>query len=332
MNPNISDLTLNITEEEYRALSEISYSALSKFASKGPKSIIDKTEEPITDSLRFGSLVDTLLTNPDGIEDYLFIDNSIGDKMKLIIDYLYDILGSSCSSIYLISEDHILGAADKFEYYPKWKPETRLNKIVTPITDDYYRSLASGKIILPTEMFVDAQKCVNELRENPWTQEFFVKNPLRKDIELLYQQKFVHGDTKCMVDIIKIDHTTKQIWLIDLKTTSKPEEEFNDSYYKWNYFVQAGLYLHIVETLCRTHEKLREYQIMPFRFICINKLELAPIVWVVEDDIYNKWLTYKGEEYRPWNTLLAEYKWHKENDKYKYSFCTYSSNGNRTLI
>ena len=68
----LNELAWPVTEEEYRAHEYVSYSALSKFDREGPKTIIAPDEKLDTPSLRFGSLVDTLLTEPEEINNKFY--------------------------------------------------------------------------------------------------------------------------------------------------------------------------------------------------------------------------------------------------------------------
>ena len=66
MRKSLKSLALNITEEEYRQMPELSYSTLAKYERGGfssIKTLFDKVESP---SLLFGSCVDTYIT--DGVD------------------------------------------------------------------------------------------------------------------------------------------------------------------------------------------------------------------------------------------------------------------------
>ena len=65
---SLIDISLKITEPEYREIDAISYSMLSKFQREGFRGLehlYDKVESP---SLLFGSIVDTMLT--DGMKEF----------------------------------------------------------------------------------------------------------------------------------------------------------------------------------------------------------------------------------------------------------------------
>lgn len=327
--PKISDLAYNCTELEYREHPAVSYSQLSRFFVFGPKSIISEERED-SDALKFGSLVDTLLTNEKELSNYLFIDSDldISDKLKEITQVLFD-QNKDRFEIEYISDDEIIKTADIFEYYTKWKPETRVEKIRKECSG-YFKFLYSSKdkIVLPQSMLIDAQNCVNELKTNEWTREYFVKPQLNKSVELLFQQKFItDSGLKCMIDIIKIDHDKKTIELVDLKTTSGREDKFIDSFYKWNYYIQSNLYTHIVKETVLSKEEWNEYRLSPFKFICINKNSLSPIIWVDTKCFSVMNYVYKNEEYPIWRVLYDDYLWHLEHEIYKYPKDVVLNNG-----
>ena len=68
MRKSLKELSWNVSEEEYRADSALSYSKLSQFFKNGPKALISN-EKIDTPALRAGSLVDCLLTCPEEFDD-----------------------------------------------------------------------------------------------------------------------------------------------------------------------------------------------------------------------------------------------------------------------
>ena len=68
MRKSLKDISLQITEQQYREMPELSYSTLAKYERGGfssIKTLNDKIESP---SLLYGSCVDTYLT--DGVDAF----------------------------------------------------------------------------------------------------------------------------------------------------------------------------------------------------------------------------------------------------------------------
>ncbi len=84
---------------------------------------------------------------------------------------------------------------------------------------------------------------------------------------------------RCMFDRIIVDHYNKTVQPIDLKTTGKAEEKFEDSVLHWNYYIQANMYTYILAHILSSDEYYKDFTILPFKFIVINKFTRTPIIW-----------------------------------------------------
>ena len=86
MNKDLSKLSWNVEEWEYRLDKSFSYSKLAAFYRNGVKALISSDKED-TPSLRFGSLVDCILTAPEEFDDrFIVSDMDIGDKLRKIVE------------------------------------------------------------------------------------------------------------------------------------------------------------------------------------------------------------------------------------------------------
>ena len=68
-------------------------------------------------------------------------------------------------------------------------------------------------------------------------------------------------------------------------------------------------------------------------FICINRYNLKPLVWVDENSVHDKSerVDMDGKRLKPWYVLLERLVWHMENFAYDYSYESYHSKGIRVL-
>ena len=125
----LSDIALNITEEEYRADPALSYSTLSRFDREGFNkldSLFDKIETP---SLTFGSAVDSIITGGQEEFDSRFMVAdfpSTPDSIIQIVKELFNRFSETCTNINLISNNAIIEVASIYSYQNNWKPETEL--------------------------------------------------------------------------------------------------------------------------------------------------------------------------------------------------------------
>ena len=325
----LSELSWNVSEEEYRKDKAISYSTLSKYVKEGFRALYDTTAIE-TDSLRFGSLVDCLLTEPETFEDrFLLVDFKIPSSLIVsIVTKAYETF--KVPSIYAIDRKDLLTIIDEFEYYPNWLADTRINKIIIQ-GENYYKLLADkrDRIIISENELKAADNCVYELLTNSFTKPFMAgtNDP---QMEHLYQVKFkLEGEfnVRCMFDKIIVDHVRKVIIPIDLKTSSLPEEQFVTAFWKWKYYIQASLYKYILETVCSQDDYFKDFTIQPFKFVVINKETLSPIVWEFDNEV----VFYETRNVKPWNILYKEVKYYLDNPISKYSKETLDSYGIRQI-
>lgn len=205
---SLKDISWDVTEDQYRADSALSYSTLSRFNREGFDNLahlFDKTESP---SLLFGSVVDTLLTGTkEEFDERFFIADfpELSDKQKEVVTILFKAAGGK-DSWENLSNDAILQAVLISNYQPNWREETRV-KVIREAGKEYYDllTLADGKTVVSQKLYQDALDCVETLRKSESTKWYFeADNPFNKTIERLYQLKFRGNyegiDLRCMAD------------------------------------------------------------------------------------------------------------------------------------
>lgn len=343
MRKSLIDLSWQVDEPTYRANPAISYSTISTYARGGHKVIPNLFDKKEGAALRFGGLVDTMLTEPEEIKDkYFFADfPSVTDTIQKIVKSIYGLFGENYRSLDLVPFDGMLNAINYHEYYTNWKPETRVNDIIKK-GNEYYQILflAGDKPIISSEEKANAEACVSTLRTHPFTKEMFDINPFEDEIEKHFQLKFLlqesdHrlleglGPIRCMFDLIIVDHKNKIIKPCDLKTTGKDESSFEESFLTWRYDLQATMYSFILYSIIQKDPYFKDFKVEPFSFIVINKVNLAPMIWVYKDNltIKNKVDKVSNTLYKNWWNLLQELKWYLNTQKYEYPKEAYENNG-----
>ena len=284
----LSDIALNITEEEYRADPALSYSTLSRFDREGFNkldSLFDKIETP---SLLLGSIVDTIITDGEDEFNNRFIVAeypSIPDSIIQIIKELFNTYKDTCSNINLISNDAIINIAAQYNYQKNWKPETRA-KVIKEKGFEYYNLLfiSQDKTLVSQDMYNDALRMVDALRTSEATKWYFAdNNPFEPEIERYYQLKFkatLHNvDYRIMADLIICDYKNKELILCDLKTSGHEEYSFASSFLTWNYSYQARLYARVIAENIKKDPYFKDFKLSNYRFIVVNKTTLNPLVW-----------------------------------------------------
>lgn len=284
----LSDIALNITEEEYRADPALSYSTLSRFDREGFANIDKLFDKQETPSLLLGSIVDTIITDGEDEFNRRFIVAEypdIPDSIIQIVKALFNEFSDTHRILESIPNEEVIGFASRFNYQNNWKPETRA-KVIKEKGNRYYDLLylTVDKTLVSQNMYNDALKMVDALRTSEATKWYFAdNNPFEPNIERYYQLKFKttlnNVDYRCMADLIICLHDTKELILCDLKTSGHPEYEFPNSFLTWNYSYQARLYSRIIAENIKKDPYFKDYTLSNYRFIVVNKTTLNPLVW-----------------------------------------------------
>ena len=334
MRKSLADISWQVDEPTYRDDNSLSYSKLSQFFKNGAKALISN-EKINTPSLRAGSLVDCLLTCPEEFDDRFYVADidRFSDSIRKMTE---DLFNPEIEELALIDDATILMILDTYQYQTNWKSQTRIDKIID-LGSDYYTVLkySTGKIVISPQQFSEASQCVQTLKTHPFTYQIFECN---EDEEIFYQLKFKttiedcdNSEVRIMTDCIKVNHKEKWIQIYDLKTTGKDEEKFEESFDAWNYWIQAGLYEDVVDLITSADDYFSEFNLLPFKFIVINKVNLRPIVW---DTVNYKHIGIQVlKKYGvKWQTLLKDANWHLQNGKFDYSRKSYENNGVNPII
>lgn len=337
---SIKELAWNVDEETYRKDSAISYSTIASFVRKGWRDFLKEMDEDLkTPSLRFGSLVDTLLTEPESFDEkFLEADfPTISDKVAKIIRDIWEDTGGVHPYLEDIDDESIIKACDRESYYTNYKAKTRIDYIRSG-GSDYYNllALARDKEIVSSEEVRDARACVDELRTNEFTKAEFMEYPLDPYIETLYQIKFKSEfnniPLRNMFDRLIVDHRNKTIRPIDLKTSGHYEELFDSSFIKWNYYIQSQLYVYSLMYNLLRDDYFKDFLVLPFRFVVINRITKSPITYEFfpMDNINLTLLDMidsSGKVYTNWSKVITDLKWYLDNPTTRYSKETIENNG-----
>ena len=283
----LNQISLQISEPEYRQRSELSYSTLSTYEKtgfNGLEHLFDKKESP---SLLLGSIVDTILT---GGEDefqslYTVLDINVTDSGMDICKALLN-LSLPFETFEEIPEEIVSQTAKSVGFWQadKWNKKRYAEVLKTGNIAEYYNAqCASDKTVISSELFNTAVAMVRALRESPATCGYFADNdelsPVRRYYQLKFAARFEGVGYRCMSDLIVVDYERKVIYPIDLKTSSHTEWDFEESFCQWNYMIQARLYWRIIRANLLKDDYFKDFSFENYRFIVVNKNTLTPLVW-----------------------------------------------------
>lgn len=287
MNKELSAIALPITEPQYRAMPELSYSTLSTYEKTGYDGLnhlFDKIESP---SLTLGSIVDTLLTGGEDEFHRLFqvLDIFVTVGGKDVCNQLLT-MNLPYQSFEEIPEIVVSVAAKDAGFWKadKWDKIRYREVLKTGNIVEYFNALLhADRTIVDTNMYNDALNMVRALKESPTTSHYFADNDPFSSVQRYYQLKFratLEGvGYRCMADLICVDYDAKKIYPIDLKTSGHSEWNFEGSFLQWSYMIQARLYWRIIRDNLDRDPYFKDFSLENYRFIVVNKISLTPLVW-----------------------------------------------------
>lgn len=286
---SLKDISWNVTEEEYRQDSALSYSTLAKYEREGFNNLDKLFDRVETTSLTFGSAVDSIITGGQEEFDERFMVAefpSTADSIVKIVKSLFNQYHENYNSLESIPNSDIIRETELQSYQMNWKPETRA-KVIKEKGTEYYNLLfiSGNRTILNSETYQDVCNAVNALRNSEATSYYFApNNPFEPEIERLYQLKFKGEFNRVsyrnMADLIIVDHEKKIVTPIDLKTSSKTEWDFYKSFIEWKYDIQARLYWAIIRQNMDKDEYFKDFKLLDYIFIVVNRKTLTPLTWI----------------------------------------------------
>lgn len=321
------ELSWQVDEKTYRKDESYSQSIIGKFDREGFESLQTLYEHIETPQLRFGSIVDCLLTGDDKEFDerYFIIDfPKTTDSLETISKELFKRYWKVFDSFDKIPDEILSSVGAECGYYESKKYEKKRLSSIKENCGLLYdiMFLAKGKECISSEEMNKAMKCVNALKEDKNTGYYFAKDSFaHPGIERYYQLKFKTVEDgiplKCMADLIIVNHNNKTVTPVDLKTSGHPEYRFYNSFIKWRYWIQAQLYWHLIRKAMDEDDFYKDYELLDYKFIVVNRDDPHPLVWTYTDTKCENDLTYgknKSIVCKHWRTLVTELDYYVKNN------------------
>lgn len=287
MEKELKDISWLVDEPTYRADPALSYSTLAKYEREGFDKLDKLFEHISTPSLVEGSATDAIITGgaDEFNANFVVLDINITDGGKDTCTQLLS-MGSPFETFEEIPEDLVSQAAKLTGFWQadKWD-KIRYKKVLeTGNIAEYYNALRhSDKTILDTKTFESVQAMVRALKESPATSGYFADNdelsPIRRYYQLKFKAKFGNVSYRCMMDLNIVNYETKEIIPCDLKTSGHSEWQFENSFMQWMYPIQARLYAAILRANLDRDPYFKDFKMLNYRFIVVNKRTLTPLVW-----------------------------------------------------
>lgn len=318
---SLKEYSLNLKEEDYHAYPAWSYSTIARYAKDGFSAMatLHDSFSP-TPAMEFGSLFDSMVTKgKKTLEEYIVDDTACPPAEKNVFDYL--LAAGHREPFVELQPSDISIAMDECAFYPKYKYETKVEKLTKAFK--YYETRRVGKKIVSRQDWNDAIEMLAAFRENEVTGKLF-KTENTEDMEYIYQAQFLEEysfdfgkevPVKIMPDLLVVNHKEKTIQPVDLKTSAVPAFSFSENFVKYRYDLQAGCYTDILRLVISKDPDYKDYTVLPFIFADISRTDKVPVTYVYNPD--NGFSYTKGDKtyhYKSWDQLLEEIIDYEEAD------------------
>ena len=321
---NTSDIV-----KEYRAKKAINYSSLSALATS-PQAYIARDSIGSIPAFRKGSAVDCMLTTPNDFHSDFYVMNIRKTPPPLLMKYVDELFRIAPQMPE--EEDH--DAAYVASGY-KLKKESVREKFINEGVE-YYNGLkdARGKTILSFDEYTQINKAVNQIKNGEFTAKYF-KKP-EEGIDIFYQFPIyweLKGQAcKSLLDILVIDHKTKSIYPIDLKTTGKSVLNFRSAFMQYKYYLQASFYSGATNFWKANDTDLVDYNVKNFKFIVVETMgDNPPMIFQTTNndlEVGEHGGTDKhGNEIKGYIELISDLNFHNSKNKWDFPKEAYDNNG-----
>lgn len=284
-----------LSDYEYFNIDRVNQSSLKKILIHPVEYIKDRERITTLDDmyskpwLILGSLVDTMLCDPDSVSIHFKINkyNSISGQILTFINYLIE-----HSKTYSDIEKHYQKAFEATMSKQR-KKEWFIEKLTE--YEEYLIDRIDNKhlVYVEPDTYKTAERIANSIGSLGVVNELCFKKSKAEEAYHQLVVLFEHNgvELKAKFDSLKINHKTKEIIISDFKTTSKMVHNFKESFYDYNYGFQAAFYLLALQKLIALNPLLKNYTVRPFYFIVetTNPQYIGyPIVFEVSENIISQ--------------------------------------------
>lgn len=341
------------TEAVYRANMLDSSSSLKDFSMDRKKYyrkyiLGESVEDKDTQAATTGRVVETLLLEPELFDERFYMSSCIEAPSALMLAFvnaLYKFTKEATDdddnvtrSFEDISKDAYVESGFKIKY------EAVIGKFVGSDAEIYYNEMrtvkSKGLTVVTAEDVTNAEKIVEELRNNPVTKD--VVNLVSSSRYTVHNQLQVEGyeidhmKFKSMMDKLVVDHEAKTVQVYDLKCTWSVENFLEEYYLYRRAYIQAYLYFWAATYFREGDQELAGYQILPPKFIvCDSTNYYNPLIYTLDyndlDSAYDGF-THKNREYKGVRTIIADLQWALDNNIWNISRENSLSNGLVNII
>ena len=270
--------------------------------------VLNQKEDSVDPHLVKGRVIHCLLLNEQDFDkEFITIPGKLpSGNNRMIVDEIFKIhLENEDNSLTLENhQDAILDLLVKINLHQSLKTdESRLKKILTQDNISYFEFLKSsqGKTLVDNETLMYCKECVDTLKQDENVRSLLQLDITEDDTHLtVHNEQLIQIDStiffetqpfgfKGILDNVVIDEEAKQVFINDLKTTSKPLVDFIDSVEYYKYWIQAAIYYNLAFYKYIFEKEDREDWGIQFTFIVVDKYNQS-YPFQVTPKTMGKWL------------------------------------------
>jgi hypothetical protein len=327
-----------ITNEDYMSRDAISYSLLSKM-SYDPADL--KREKESTIKMNFGSLVDTILMEPDEFGNR-FVTFTGQRPTSQTLELATSLIGVALPD----NDKKISIILEKVKELKLWANITDQSKLIAKFDkEEFYEylrvmnSVASGdKVLIEKDELEEAEQLVGLIKEHSFTSNIFGcdnKLEFQKPIYWKHRffnvrvQKVVEVSAKCLMDIVvhkksSIPGYKVHIQPIDLKVINDSIFSFIKSYFRFNYYYQDCWYS---EGAFEEYKRMKDVHVSPMIFLIVSRTDKRVLLFDMHKTSRDIAIIGRKTGTKTIDQLINDYLWYRENDNWDYYPEIYENNG-----
>ena len=257
--------------------------------------ILKEREVKMDKHLVEGRVIHTLLLQPDDFSNmFAVLPSKVpSDAVRRVLNELKQYTKNNLDDL----DSEIITALQNQNLYQSFKDDSkRLAKIQTPENEEYFKFLLeSNKEIIDQDTLERCKNRVEMLKDNVDIMSLFTHEVTDFEMDNLevYNEKPLdckltkyNFGLKGIVDRYVIDHETKTITIIDLKTSGKSLMDFPETVDFYKYWLQAAIYVILVGK--NVDEKIAQTYNISFKFVVIDKYDQT-YAFDVSSNTLNQW-------------------------------------------
>jgi hypothetical protein len=312
------EMDVNLLEAAfYNGEQKFSYSGLNKLLSAPSvfykEYVLKEREDESKKYLIEGTLIHYLILDHQGFDDKFLVatdalpsENNISIAEEMFELYKRKVEEDPLNENLEFSDfrEEILASLLQRDLWQAVKDEDkRAAKIIEPKTEEYFKFLKKrqGRTIIDSALLEKSTRRADIVKENPQMRNLLgmdlttdgvhlgIYNELALEME---KEEGVPFGLKGILDNMVVDVRDKKIIINDFKTTSKTLKEFSESVEKWNYWLQAIIYIKLATKFLESH--IDNTWRIEFNFVVFDKYDQL-YAFPVTSETLSVWLERYNE-------------------------------------